>query len=65
MEVKTTSFSPVEWLSTTNRQPVAAPLVLRTSKGKYAKLRFSDYDRENGTIKLKYTYAPDGSRRLE
>lgn len=65
VEAKTTSYSPVEWLSATSRQPVAAPLVLRTAKGNYAKLRFSSYDREKGTIKLKYTYAPDGSRRLE
>lgn len=61
---KKTSCSPVEWLGTSG-QPAAAPLVLKTADGKYAKLRFSDYDREKGTIKLKYVYAPDGSRRLE
>lgn len=61
---KTCSYSPVEWLNTSG-QPVAAPLVIRTAKGKYAKLRFSGYNREAGTIKLKYVYAPDGSRRLE
>lgn len=59
-----TSFSTVQWLGTSG-QPAAVPLVLRTADGKYAKLRFSDYDRKNGTIKLKYVYAPDGSLRFE
>ena len=61
---KRTSYSPVQWLGITG-QPAAAPLVLRTADGKYAKLRFSDYDREEGTIKLKYVYAPNGSLKFE
>ncbi len=61
---KTCSYSPVEWLNASG-QPVAAPLVIRSAKGKYAKLRLSDYDREKGCIKLKYVYSPDGSRKLE
>ena len=61
---KKTSYSPVQWLGITG-QPAAAPLVLRTADGKYAKLRFSDYDREGGTIKLKYVYAPNGSLKFE
>lgn len=60
---KTTSYSPVQWLGASG-QPAAAPLVLRTADGKYAKLRFSDYDRDNGTIRLKYVYASDGSLRF-
>ena len=60
---KKTSYSSVQWLNTSG-QPVAAPLVLRTADGKYAKLRFSDYDRKNGTIKLKYVYATDGGRKF-
>ena len=59
-----TSYSEIKWLNA-NGQPVAAPLVLRTADGKYAKIRLSDYDRTEGTIKIKYVYAPDGSRNLE
>ncbi len=58
-----TSCSQVQWLNSSG-QPAAAPLVIRTADGKYAKLRFSDYDRNSGTIRLKYVYAPDGSRKL-
>ena len=61
---KTCSYSPVKWLSAAG-QPVSAPLVLKTAHGKYAKIRLSDYDRKAGTIKIKYTYAPDGTRRFE
>ena len=57
-------ISVAQWLGITG-QPAAAPLVLRTADGKYAKLRFSDYDREEGTIKLKYVYAPNGSLKFE
>lgn len=32
---------------------------------RYVKMRFSDYNRQDGTIKLKYVYAPDGSLKLE
>ncbi len=60
---KKTSYSNVQWINASG-QPAAAPLVLRTADGKYAKLRFSDYDKAKGTIKLKYVYAPDGSRKL-
>jgi len=58
-----TSCSPVQWL--VNNQPVAAPLVFKTADGKYAKVRFSDYDRENGTIKIKYVYSPSGDNNLK
>lgn len=61
---KTCSYSPVKWLSGSG-QPISAPLVLKTAHGKYAKIRLSDYDRNAGTIKIKYTYAPDGTRRFE
>ena len=61
---KTTSYSKVQWLGQSG-QPAAAPLVLKTADGKYVKLRFSDYNRQDGTIKLKYVYAPDGSLKLE
>ena len=37
----------------------------KTADGKYVKMRFSDYNRQDGTIKLKYVYAPDGSLKLE
>lgn len=61
---KTTSYSKVQWLGQSG-QPAAAPLVLKTADGKYVKMRFSDYNRQDGTIKLKYVYAPDGCLKLE
>lgn len=63
-KIPETSFSPVTWLNKYEK-PVAAPLVFKTAKGKYAKVRFSEYDRENGTIRMKYVYNPNGSRNLE
>ena len=59
------SYSPVQWINTLTGQPVAAPFVFRTADGKYAKVRFSDYDRENGTIRIRYVYAADGSHNLK
>ena len=59
------SYTPVQWINTLTGQPVAAPFVFRTADGKFAKVRFSDYDRENGTIRIKYVYAPDGSHNLK
>lgn len=59
------SYSPVQWINTLTGQPVAAPFVFRTAEGKYAKVRFSDYDRENGTIRIRYVYAADGSHNLK
>ena len=58
------SYSTIVWLNKTG-QPIASPYVIRTADGKYAKVRFSDYDRENGTIKIKYVYAPSGSTNVE
>lgn len=64
VEPPATSFSPLEWLNK-SKQPIASPYVFRTADGKYAKVRFSEYDRESGTIKIKYVYAPSGSTNLE
>ena len=58
------SFSTIEWLNKSGK-PIASPYVFRTADGKYAKVRFSEYDKENGTIKIKYVYAPSGSTNLE
>lgn len=58
------SCTPVEWLSSQTGQPVSAPLVMRTADGKYVKIRFEDYDRESGTIRMKYIYNPNGGTDL-
>ena len=58
------SFSTIEWLNKSGK-PIASPYVFRTADGKYAKVRFSEYDKVNGTIKIKYVYAPSGSTNLE
>jgi hypothetical protein len=56
----TTSANRVEWLTATG-EPVSAPLVVRTAKGKYAKIIITKKDNE---ISFKYVYAPDGSAYL-
>ena len=57
---ETTSASPVEWLDADGR-PLNSSFILKTADGGYAKLKFSDYDREKGTIKLRYVYASDNN----
>ena len=64
VEPDSCSFSPIEWLNKSG-QPIAAPFVFKTADGKYAKVRFSEYDRESGSIRIKYVYAPDGRKNLE
>lgn len=58
VSLKTTSASSVKWLDTAG-QPVNASFIVKTPKGGYAKVKFSGYDREKGTIKIKYVYASD------
>ena len=58
------SCSPVVWLGESGA-PSTSPLIFRTAKGKYAKVRFSDYDRTSGKIKIRYVYSPSGGRNLE
>lgn len=60
-----TSCSAVEWLQTISKEPVSAPFVVRTAKGRFAKMKLDSYDREAGTIQLKYVYNPNSSRRLK
>lgn len=64
VEPKKTSYSPVRWLGNSG-QPLSSSFIIRTADGKYAKIRFSDYDRSEGTIKIKYVYAPGGSTNLK
>lgn len=59
-ELQTTSASPVAWLGT-DGTPVSGSFIVKTADGGYAKLKFSDYDREKGTIKLRYVYASDSN----
>lgn len=59
-EIPKCSYSPVKWLNDEG-QPSAVPLIFKTADGKYVKVRFSEYDREKGSIKIKYVYSPDGS----
>lgn len=63
-EAEKCSCSPVEWLSQ-NGKPVAAPFVIKTAKGKYAKVRFGEYDRKSGTLTIRYVYNPNGGRQLK
>lgn len=59
------SYSRVLWLAPSGN-PASSPLILRTAGGKYSKLKFSDYDRSSGSIRLKYVYNPEtGSRNLK
>lgn len=63
-EVPKCSYSQLQWLDD-NGQPLSSPFVLKTAGGKYSKIGFSEYDRKNGTIKVKYVYSPDGNRSLK
>lgn len=56
----TFSASRVDWL-TRDKEPVTSPLVVRTAKGKYAKIRIT---KKGDEISFKYVYAPDGSVHL-
>ena len=56
--LRTTSASPVKWLDD-DGQPANASFIVRTADGGYAKVKFSDYDRVNGKIKLRYVYTSD------
>ncbi len=58
--LRLTSASHVEWLNR-DGSPAAAPLVVRTAKGKYAKIRITAKGDE---ISFKYVYAPGGSAAL-
>ena len=55
---QTVSASPVAWLGADGK-PTNASFIVRTADGGYAKIRFSDYDRENGKITLRYVYSSD------
>ena len=56
----TFAASRVDWL-TRDKEPVTSPLVVRTAKGKYAKIRIT---KKGDEISFKYVYAPDGSVHL-
>jgi len=62
--IKTTSYCPVPWIASSG-QPSTSPFIFRTHDGKYAKVRFYDYDRASGTIRIKYVYNSEGGRRLK
>lgn len=64
VEPSSTSYSPLKWLNSFGK-PYPVSFVFKTAQGKYAKAKFSDYDREAGTITLKYVYAPGGSRNIK
>ncbi len=54
-EPRMTSYSPVEWLSSSaGRQPASEPFVFRAADGSAYKVIFGDYDRTTGTIEVKY-----------
>ena len=62
---KVFSYNPVDWIAPMTRQPSTLPLVVRTARGRYAKVQFSDYDREAGTMHIRYVYAAGGGRNLK
>lgn len=60
-----TSYSSVEWLNIYG-YPLTTPFIIRTAKGSYAKLRFIEYNREDGTMTIRYLYNPrKGDRSLK
>ena len=64
VEYPNTSYSSLEWLDEKG-QPVDSPIIFRTADSKYAKVRFGEYDKENGTLNIQYIYSPSGDTNLE
>lgn len=60
----TISRNGIEWIGRSGK-PVTSPLVFRTADGKYAKVRVLQYDREAGTMTIKYVYSPSGDRNVK
>ena len=60
----TISRNGIEWIGRSGK-PVTSPLVFRTAYGKYAKVRVLQYDREAGTMTIKYVYSPSGDRNVK
>ena len=50
----TTSYTPVDWLGD-GGAPLVSPFIFRTADGRNSfKVKFVEYDRESGTMRLKY-----------
>lgn len=62
-KVQTTSASPYHWYDSVTMKLYGAPFVIRTSDGRYAKIRF-DYNERNRRMEITYVFQPDGSRNL-
>jgi hypothetical protein len=56
--LKYTSASPVRWLDKYGK-PLRDPFVVRTSSGRYAKIRFTGYDPSTGKITFEYVLSGD------
>lgn len=61
--LSTTSASGLAWLDHLF-QVYSSPYVVRTANGRYAKIQFLDYDKQTGTVNIKYLYQQDGSVNL-
>lgn len=64
VEPKRISRNPIQWIAKSGK-PTTSPIIFRTADGKYAKLRFYEYDREAGTLRIKYVYSPSGDNNIE
>lgn len=58
-----TSASGISWFDNLF-QVSSSPYILRTANGNYTKIQFLDYDKEKGTVNIKYFYQTDGSTNL-
>ena len=61
--LSTTSASGINWLDQL-LQVYSSPYIVRTANRKYTKIQFLDYDKQTGTVNIKYLYQPDGSTNL-
>lgn len=59
-----TSASGFSWMDAM-QQLYQTTFVVRTAKGRYAKVQFLEYDKGAGKVKIKYLYQPDGSQNLK
>lgn len=63
-EAKTTSASSVKLIG--DGGAILKPaVVFKTANGKYAKVKFVDYDKKTKKLTIKYKYIPDGGRTFD
>ena len=59
------SCNTVDWINPQTSNIYSSTYIVRTAKGKYAKMRVMKYDKSEGQMRIKYVYAPSGGKKLK